>query len=185
MKKRAKKRKPLTWAQKDEIVQLYGSEHLSSAAIAQRFGVSRQGIYKVLQNLGVDTSKAVGCHVDVQCRYCEKVISKTRAQYRQSTHHYCDYACYKASLTIGGTYKENRHGSRKSRSTAALFYGPLPDGSIVHHEDKNQYNSHPHNLYLFESQRDHIRWHRGLRHLVTPLWIGKSLTQEEISAKWS
>ncbi|WP_373865196.1 HNH endonuclease [Paenibacillus koleovorans] len=35
----------------------------------------------------------------------------------------------------------------------------LKPGEVVHHKDENKRNASPGNLEVFESQREHARWH--------------------------
>lgn len=58
-----------------------------------------------------------------------------------------------------------RDGEHEHRVVAAAVLGrPLQDGEVVHHEDLNKLNNHPHNLIVFESQSQHAR-HHGRKHL--------------------
>ena len=179
-----KKQSPLTKQQKTELTKLFTEEHLSLRKIGSLYGKSASGIGKVLKQLGIDTSKAVGCWVEVPCSYCENPIHMVRAKFHRSRNHFCGQECYTGFLNANGVLEEHTHGRRKSRATVELFYGPLPIGSIVHHEDKNQWNSHPHNLVLLSCSKDHIRWHRGFRDLVVPLWVGSEVSLSDVQAKW-
>jgi predicted nucleic acid-binding Zn ribbon protein len=58
-----------------------------------------------------------------------------------------------------------RDGEHEHRVVAAAVLGrPLREGEIVHHEDLNKLNNHPHNLIVFASQSEHAK-HHGRKHL--------------------
>lgn len=162
----------LSSTEKDQIVGLFTRDYLSLGQIAQKYGRSRTAIYKILRAAAVDTSKATGCRVQLSCTWCEKPMVLVRSHFHAAAHHFCSARCYYSWITRDGVYLESRSGQRRGRAAVEYYYGPLPEDSIVHHEDKNCFNSHPSNLVLFKNQRDHIRWHRGLEFMVTPLWVG-------------
>ena len=61
-------------------------------------------------------------------------------------------------------YVEDAHSSHKARFKMAVgILGTikLPAGSIVHHIDGNQANNNASNLILFNSQANHVRFHRN------------------------
>ena len=172
----------LTPEDKAKIVELYTNNKLSLSEIAPKFDKSRAAIWSVLKAAGVDTSKAVACWVEVECSWCHKTFKRKRKQARNHLRHFCCGLHYLDFMrTNGADYNGNRHAQRKSRVVVEFFYGPLPDGSVVHHRDKNTENLNPKNLMLFASHSDHMRWHRGDRIFVEALWDGLKLSDEELS----
>ena len=66
----------------------------------------------------------------------------------------------------GGHQETMHYYRRQAYEVAAICLGhPLPQGMIIHHLDENPKNNNPYNLYLFENQGDHARFHLRLRTL--------------------
>ena len=169
-----RQRCPIQDLEREAMATMYERDKLALQAIADYFRVSRQAVYKVLLKRGVDTSKATGCKVAVRCAWCgvERLVVRSRA--RKHVHSYCNRDHWIAHLNSGDAYLPNRRGQKLGRATIELIYGPLPDGSVVHHVDKNDYNNDPVNLMLFASSADHLRFHRlGERSMVVALWDGR------------
>ena len=76
-----KKRVRLTAQQKVDIVTAYSEHLVTMVALAEKYGVTRQGIYKAIKAAGIDTGKNGG--MVVSCSACGKefrtqvVVSKT------------------------------------------------------------------------------------------------------------
>jgi len=149
-----------------DVIRAFEIDLVPMIELAKRYGVKRQGIYKLLKRNGVDTSKR---SYPVKCHYCEKVFYRTKSLIRKYKHHFCNQDCYYAFLEMGGIYKPWRHGSRIAREKVGRLFKLLP-GYIVHHEDKNQFNNDMKNLKVFACNGDHIRYHRCGD--VEPLWDG-------------
>lgn len=168
--------------QVEEIVHFFTVDKLSMAEIAKLYPVTRQAIYKRLHGLGVDTSKATGCKVKVACYWCEKPFLVTRSKWRAKGIKGKSFCCESHRVAwlneMGQNYVYDRHSMRISRRIVTEIYGELPEGSVVHHEDKNTLNRAVGNLILFACHADHLRWHRGDKTLVTPLWVGSSATPQ-------
>lgn len=156
--------------QKDkvDIIKAYESDLTPMVDLAKRYGITRQGIYKVLKSAGVDTTKR---KIPVSCTTCGNPVDRTKARIRRQLHHFCDQVCYNIFLEVGNGSLSlpNRHGTRIARLVVSRFFS-LQEGHIVHHEDRNQLNNKPNNLKVFANQGDHIRYHRGFD--VKPLWEG-------------
>lgn len=166
----------LTSSQKDQIVRMFDVDKLSMREIGAVFGRSAASIQHVLRERGVETSKAVACHVEVTCHWCEAAFSKTRSQARiNKKHHFCSHDCYLDWLhELGKDYLPDRNGQRTARRIVSGIIGEFAPEWIVHHIDGSALNNNPHNLMVFASQRDHIRFHRGMDH-VAPLWDGRDV----------
>ena len=66
----------------------------------------------------------------------------------------------------GGHQETMHYYRRQAYEVAAICLGhPLPQGMIIHHLDENPKNNNPDNLWLFENQGDHARFHLRLRNL--------------------
>ena len=162
-----KKRVRLTERDKVDIVHAYEVEMARAQDLATKYGVTRQGIYKLLGKAGVDTSKH---QVPVSCTTCGTIITRTRGKMRKNNHHFCCADCWHAWLTAGPPYIAHRHSGRLARKIVAEHFA-LQEGHVVHHEDKNQYNNRLDNLRVFVCQGDHTRYHRGA--LIEPIWDGR------------
>ena len=138
-------------------------------ALAKKYNITRQGIYKILKRSGIDTRKGL---IDVSCNACGEIFKRTKGRIRKQLNHYCCTDCYFAGLEAGngkGKYKASSWGQRIAREKVAALYD-LKEGHIVHHEDRNCLNNEVSNLKVFACQGDHVRHHRGFD--VTPLWEG-------------
>ncbi len=138
--------------------------------LAEKYDITRQGVWKVLTRHGVDTSKR---KLKVQCYWCGGWFLRTKARIRASTRSFCCTEHYDLYLReLGADYIENRQGGRIGRAVVSEHFD-LEPGHIVHHEDKNQLNNDVRNLRVFVSQSDHIRYHRGVE-WIEPVWDGRT-----------
>lgn len=159
----------LTTVEVVDIINAYSEDLTPMIELATKYGMTRQGIFKVLKRSGVDTSKR--CLL-VSCTTCGIEIKRTKARIRRQLHHFCCSDCYFAFLEAGngGKYIYWRQGMRIARNKVLKYY-PLRPGQIVHHEDRNCYNNRLDNLRVFANQGDHVRYHRGFD--IEPLWSGE------------
>lgn len=152
-----------------DIVSAYTIDLIPVIALAKKYNMARQGIYKLLRRAGVDTSKAGAANIKVSCTSCGKERTIKRCIFRTRKHVFCDHVCYYAFLKNGNGNPliMNRQCSRIARSVVSKYFD-LQLGNIVHHEDRNDFNNSPDNLFVFTNQGDHIRHHRGF--IVPILW---------------
>ena len=150
-----------------DIIRLY-EEFTPVIEIADKYGVSREAIYKTLKRAGVNTSKGSFNNIPVTCHVCGAEFTRCRAYIRKTKHMHCSEECYMAWLKAS-PYREWRQGGRIGREVVGQHFD-LEDGHIVHHENGNQTDNRPENLKVFANQGDHVRHHRGFE--VTPLWEG-------------
>ena len=146
----------------------------SAASIAQRYGVTRQGIHKLLHRNGVETPKRSA--MKVSCAACGKEIVRHKCEIRKRKNLFCSVECYYAFLDASqnGQYKYWRNGQRIARSVVSKRF-PLKPGYVVHHIDRNTYNNTIQNLMVFANQGDHVRYHRLGPDHVTPLFDGRTV----------
>ena len=165
----------------EKIKRMYTKGLVPMIKLAERYKVSRQGIYKILKRLGVATEKSGG--VDIVCYHCKKPTKKYKSQMRlRSNHKFCSKDCwfaYVKSLT-GTDYKYDKQGMRMARKVVSRYHTLLPS-EIVHHEDKNCKNNTLGNLRVFASQSDHIRYHRGFD--IKPVWSGVDIINKRKQKK--
>lgn len=158
-----------------DIVQAYTVDLLPIIKIAEKYGVTRQGVYKALKRNGVSTSNAANGKIPVRCACCGDTRLFPRSRVRRSRYLFCGIECYYAYIEgcQGGKYMNSRQAQRIARGVVSQFFD-LQDGHIVHHKDRNTRNNHPSNLMVFATQGDHIRYHRWSRDgvEVEPLWDG-------------
>lgn len=137
--------------------------------IAQETGLTRQGVWKVLKGMGVDTSMRQS--TQSVCPVCGIEIRVRRAKQKQM-HNYCSPTCYREYLvSLGENYKPSSYHSRLARATVASNFKVFdPSNHIVHHVDKDNRNNNLGNLWVFANQSDHLKYHRGMD--IKPLWKG-------------
>lgn len=162
-----RKRVRLTDREKVDIVHAYDVEMARAQDLAIKYGVSRQGIYKVLGRAGVDTSKH---QVPVSCTTCGAITHRTRGRMRRNNHHFCSTDCWLAWMQAGPPYIAHRQSGRIARTIVSQHFA-LKDSHVVHHEDRNQYNNRLDNLRVFACNGDHTRYHRGSN--IEPIWDGQ------------
>ena len=158
----------LTQKAKVDIINGYETDLTPMQELAERHGITRQGVYKILKQAGIDTSDR---KITVSCTTCGRPIDRHKARVRRQLHHFCNTDCYHIFLEVGNgnLYVQNRHGQRVGRAIAGQFVEMLP-GYVIHHKDRNTLNNNPSNLMVFRNQGDHIRHHRGFD--VEPVWAG-------------
>jgi hypothetical protein len=147
-----------------EMVSLYTQKHMTMRKIAAVAGVSAAWVCQCLHAAGI--KREDGTQVTCLCDSCGSTFSRLRSRAR-AKRLFCSDACYSEYLRSPG-YVQSRQGQRNARKAVASIYGPLPSGSVVHHEDGNDHNIEITNLKLFASHSDHMRYHHGGH--VEPLW---------------
>lgn len=154
-----------------DIIRAYTDQLTPMIALAKQYGITRQGIHKMLRKAGVNTSKH---KITVSCSTCGNEIKRNKCVIRKSLNHFCCNKCYFAFLEAGNgnPYIQNRQGQRIARKKVAELFD-LQDSHIVHHEDRNTLNNMPRNFKVFRNQGDHVRYHRGFT--VEILWDGSKL----------
>ena len=163
----------LTEKDKVDIIYDYTDRLIPMIELAKRYGMTRQGIYKMLKLEGIDTKKNGG--VPVSCHACQKEITRHKSRIRRQKHHFCNDVCYYAFLSAGASHltpTEQRRGGRRSRAIVNKYF-KLEPSYIVHHEDRFSLNTELWNLRVFRNQGDHIRYHRGFD--VEPIWDGSKV----------
>jgi predicted DNA-binding protein YlxM (UPF0122 family) len=158
-----------------KIVEEYTINLTPMADIANDYGVSRQGIYKILKKLGINTSKQTErTQITVSCDYCQAQLIRNRAKVRNQIRHFCDFEHYYKFIDINqgvGAYKQNRHGQRIARAKVSYVFD-LQLEHVVHHKDRNCFNNRWDNLAVFANNGDHIRFHRLGPDYISPIWEG-------------
>jgi len=155
----------------DKIVELWNDGY-SGDKIAKLTGsiVTGRSILRFLNRNGIQTSDT---RKDAVCALpsCGRSFKKTRSVFLRSRRHYCCKEHYWAHLE-NPEYIRSVYGSRMARKSVRDCGYYLIDGDVVHHKDGDCNNNDPNNLMVFASHGDHMRWHRGDRSLVKPLWGG-------------
>lgn len=152
-----------------KIVSMYTIDHLTCEEIGKIIGMSRVGIWKRLQRLGI--SSEAGERVQTACKRCGKSYELTRRRWRSFSKHYCSAACYAADLH-NPAYHYHRQGMRLARKIVAKHM-KLEPKYVVHHVDCNTDNNTINNLWAFSCQADHLRHHRG--GYSVPIWKGSDV----------
>jgi len=161
----------LSAKQKVDIIDAYSNQLTPAAALAAKYGLTRQGIYKILRRAEVDTSKR---RMLVSCSTCGAEILRTKARIRRQLNHFCSVECYHTFLEAGNgfPYIDSRAGQKRARSIVVLHF-KLQAGHVVHHENRNCLDNRLENLRVFANQGDHLRHHRGFD--AIPVWDGRYL----------
>jgi len=100
---------------KVKIMDDYNVGLVTKITIDKKYGMTRQGIYKMLRLNGIDTS---GSRLPVTCSACGVEILRHRCRIRRTVNLFCDDTCYFAYLKPGngaGPYIQNRHDNRLGR----------------------------------------------------------------------
>ena len=153
-----------------DVVVFYTVQHLSCAQIAPIAGISRQQVWKILKEQGINTSKGEGgaTRVKYECDFCGKPSEMFRARYRNNIKHYCSPECYFAAIENPG-YHPWRQGQRLARAIVAQYFDLQPD-HVIHHKDGDNRNNDRSNLTVYSSQADHMNHHRNGK--AKPIWDG-------------
>lgn len=154
-----------------EIVNLYVNEFERTPIIAEKFNTTERSIIRLLNRLGVDTSKR---KYPVSCSACGKTLYRSRGRIRKNNNHYCDYTCLSAGLLANSDYKRRGRGVQIARQIVSEYF-ELSEGNVVHHIDGNNYHNNITNLMVFKNQGDHVRYHRGFKDMVVPLFDGRNI----------
>ena len=145
--------------QRGEIVSKYLQDQ-TVISLAEEYCISRQGVYKILWQSGVDI-KSAG-RKKVACACCGHLVSRNRRAICNAVRQFCSRECYYAWIKAQNPCpKYSRNGSRIARKVVAAAFD-LQSNHIVHHKDGNQCNNALNNLVVFASQSDHIKHHRGV-----------------------
>ncbi len=135
--------------------------------IAEKHNITRGYVDKILRQKGIKTGRR-----KVKCPHCGKIISRVRSRLRRTATHFCSRQCYfefirSGGYTNGAVYQASRQGQRAARKAVSQVFD-LQSSNIVHHADGKNSNNTLSNLVVFNSQSDHLRYHRG-GHAV-PIW---------------
>jgi hypothetical protein len=171
--------KHLSPRQYNEIIDKFTNRLIPMITLANEYGLTRQGVWKILARAGVNTSKSLGnTRLEVSCTTCGKIFIKNKAHVRNNKNLFCSRECYTAYLEAGngvGPYIKNRHGQRIARTIVSEHF-ELKQGHVVHHKDRNCLNNLIENLMVFATQGDHIRFHRLGPDYVHPIWEGDAIS---------
>jgi hypothetical protein len=150
------------------VIHAYTVQHLTCQEIGTLEGITRGAIAKILKTHGI--SSAQGERVTVKCGTCNKEFEVLRKRWRRTNMLFCSTACYYAKRA-NPAYVQNRNGQRNARKAVMAAGWPLLKGQVVHHHDGNNKNNAVENLAVFESQREHMRFHHYGD--AAPVWDGR------------
>lgn len=139
--------------------------------LAEMWGLTRQAVYKILKQAGVDTTKG---KIKISCSACGEEVLRPRSKIRDRKRIFCNQTCYSAYRSAArevSTKRANWH--RVSRRKIQVKFPGLKKAHVVHFIDGKVYNCMETNLMLFKNLGDHARWHRyGEESGVEVLWRG-------------
>lgn len=130
--------------------------------------ITGRSVLRYLNRCGIQTTDTRKL---VECENCGVEFRKQRSVFRNSRLHFCCMPCYHAHLK-NPDYIRSTLGSREARKIVRECGFMIQPIEVVHHEDSDTTNNEPSNLMVFANHGDHMRWHRGDRDLVKPLWSG-------------
>jgi hypothetical protein len=175
MRKAKKARIRLSAEDKQFIIQEFTQNLIPMIDLAKQFGITRMGVWRILNVAGIDTTK-IAARIPDKCTHCGKDIFVIRCNFRKTLNNFCSSVCYYAYLNrhnLENPLITRRHGMRLARAAVEKTGYILPPDSIVHHEDRNNNNNEISNLKVFSCQGDHVRHHRGFA--VVPIWEGSNI----------
>jgi hypothetical protein len=153
------------------ICNAYESNLEPMISIAQRYGVSRTAIYRIIKNCGISRDQG---SLDTSCSSCGKIFICSRNRVRNTKNIFCSRKCYYDFVNRDGKWKENKRSSRIGRKLVEEHFSKYGkeflDRYRVYHKDKNQFNNRFTNLSVFACQGDYLRYHRGAE--IIPIWDG-------------
>lgn len=147
-----------TPSDREQMVDEYSSGRATAAELAERFGVSRQYVHRVVRAAGV-APRGRRKRVKRKCAHCGKTIEVHYFRSKRTRRMFCSKEHYWAELGKSG-YVASRQGQREARAAVRAVFDLL-DGDVVHHIDGDQGNNELSNLMVFRDHADHMRWHRG------------------------
>ena len=157
----------ITEQERLDIIEAYTNDLTPMITLASTYKVTRQRIWQMLKDAGVDTGKR---KLTVTCTQCCKPMQRTKARIRRTTHHFCSIECYYAWLESNSISKGAwRQGLRIARHVVSKHF-TLQPGYVVHHIDGDNHNNDILNLMVFACNGDHTRYHRGFD--AIPLFNG-------------
>lgn len=169
----------ITVKQELEIVRAYEIDLARCSELAEKYGITRAGIHRLLKRNGVDATKGgVNCRHDVTCKHCGGTFNVNRARLRSAKNLYCSKKCWLAHLDnikIGKLSRAGLYQARKALLNAGVWAHLAPK-VVVHHVDGNDNNNAISNLEIYATQGDHLRMHRGFD--VSPIWRGIDFIKE-------
>ena len=149
----------------------YCEDRLPMATMAQRSGLTRQGIWKRLRLAGLLTPQTIrrAPSVTGTCAECGTVCQTPRWRMQHQRHQFCGSSCYRAWLS-NPDYQQHRQGQRRARAIVREVF-PLQPGQIVHHVNGHTDDNDLVNLMVFASNAEHLAWHHR-NPSIHPLWRG-------------
>ncbi len=78
------------------IARLYLDKHLTMKEIGEKFGVTRQAVWRRIHK--ADISVADALHVRVKCQRCGKILVRLRSRIKKGLYKYCSLKCWREAL---------------------------------------------------------------------------------------
>jgi len=158
-------------AVKDEIIRAFTERMETVINLSATWGLSRQAVYKILKQAGVNTTKG---KVKVSCSACGAEVLRPKSKLRDRKHIFCNHACHNAYRSAAREISKSRAmWHRVARRKIQVKFPGLKRSHVVHFIDGKVYNCMETNLMVFKNLGDHARWHRfGVESGVEVLWRG-------------
>jgi hypothetical protein len=153
-----------------DIIVEYRDNHARMSDLSRVYGMTRQGIYKLLHAHGIDTGK--GQRIKVPCQVCGAVMLKHRSRARMKQHFFCSDECLWAWKKVKTeSYRPDNYHSRMGvKIVTALF--PEFNHAIhsLHYIDGDREHNNKKNLEVYATEKEHLRRH--LKEEIEPIWRG-------------
>lgn len=145
---------------KETLRYFYEDQLMSPRKIGEKFNKTRVRIWQLLKKYGLHNGRRV-VRVCVKCKEPFKVV---RIKVRTFPSEYCTDGCYYDHCQEVSGQNPSKVGQERARKVIEEWLGfKLPDAFVVHHEDENELNNEPGNLFVFPSQSEHMKYHHAKR----------------------
>ena len=141
----------------EAAVRAYSVDLERISDIARRYRVSRQAVWRFLQDRGVNTGTR---RVEVKCKMCHKSKEVSKRRARMQSDFFCTHACY-VKWMRSSQGKAERDSRRVDREYLIRRHD-LPDTAEIAFADGDSSNLRLVNLLIFKTPQEKERYERGL-----------------------
>lgn len=162
----------LTDQQRATIVDLWRGRRATQQQLARMYGVTQSLVHEVVKRSGLTRTNAPA--EDRTCDECGTSFQVTGHR-KLTKKSFCSKACYWKHL-YNPDYQRSVYGTRLSREKVRKVFN-LGEFNVVHHVDFDNGNTALDNLWVFATQEEHMRYHRGGD--AAPIWKGSEYVKRK------
>jgi hypothetical protein len=153
------------------IITEYRDNHARVIDLAKTYGMTRQGIYKLLKAHKVETAKSQ--RVVRTCYACGANLIRHRSMARKTKHSFCSLDCYGIYMeTLKERHNPSKFHSRMATKNVLVSFPEYnPTIHAIHFVDGDNEHYHAKNLEVYGTVEEHLRVHAGQK--VEPIWRGQ------------